>query len=131
MATSKYKTPTDGYKNATDQNKTLTDGYKNATDQNKTLTDQYRNATDQNKTPTDQYRNATDQYKTPTDQYRNATDPDLALSEQKFEGFEARGIVAEPPATAKGGAGDGADSPTRGARMRPEAARPNKMKNEE
>ena len=97
MATSKYKTPTDGYKNATDQNKTLTDGYKNATDQNKT----------------------------PTDQYRNATDPDLALSEQKFEGFEARGIEAEPPATAKGGAGDGADSPTRGARMRPEAARPN------
>ena len=97
MATSKYKTPTDGYKNATDQNKTPTDGYKNATDQNKT----------------------------PTDQYRNATDPDLALSEQKFEGFEARGIVAEPRASAKRAARDGADSPTRGARMRPEAARPN------
>ena len=38
-------------------------------------------------------------------------------------GQVARGIEAEPPATAEGGAGDVADSPTRGAE-RAEAARP-------
>ena len=42
------------------------------------------------------------------------------------EGGVARGIEAEPPATGVACAGDGADSPTRGAhKVRDEAARPN------
>jgi hypothetical protein len=42
-------------------------------------------------------------------------------------GQVARGIVAEPPATAEGGAGDVADSPTR-ANVVSEAARPQNKK---
>ena len=89
------------------------------------VTSNSKTPTNSGKTPTNSSKTLTNNGKTPTNNSKTINSQNLTLSEQKFEGFAARGIVAEPRASAKRAARDGADSPTRGARMRPEAARPN------